>query len=87
MSCGWGGGRRYFSNHAVGFIDLPLSGSSAFTNKTVSKSTVGVARWGDFITVGNDEFEALFLTAGYEIRATKSGGAESVPHYVVFSPI
>jgi len=87
ISCGWGGGDLYFANHAVGFIDLPLSGTSQFISKTVSKSTMGYDRWGDFLTVGNDEFEAHFLTAGYEI---KSGGRRAeriaVPHYVVFSP-
>jgi hypothetical protein len=88
MSCGWGGGNRHFSNHSVGFVDLPLSAGPGYTNKTVSKSSIGAVRWGDFLTVGNDAFEALFLTAGYEIRpTTPPGGAQAVPHYVVFSPL
>jgi hypothetical protein len=89
ISCGWGGGGKYFANHAVGFIDMPLNSGSQFIDAAVSESTKGYARWGDFLTVGNDEsFEGYFLTAGYEI---KSGGRVAdriaVPHYVVFTPI
>jgi hypothetical protein len=87
MSCGWGGGKRYFANHSVGFIDLPLSSGPAYTNVTVSKSSVGVDRWGDFLTIRHDDFEPLFLTAGYELQSMPSGGTQTIPHYVVFSPL
>jgi hypothetical protein len=89
ISCAWGGGNKYFANHAVGFVDLPLGPGSVFKNATISISSIGATRWGDFTTVGNsDVLEAVFVTAGYEVQPSSkfTTGTQSVTHFVAFAP-
>ena len=90
LSCAWGGGNRYFPTHVVGFVDMPLSGGSNYTNVGVSGCTVGAARWGDFVTVGIDDMlDGVFTTAGYEVdKSSKfTSGTQSVTHFVKFTSL
>ena len=90
LSAGWGGGNKFFANQSVGFVDLPISSGSNFRNVTISRSTAGAPRWGDFLCVRHDDpLEAVFVTAGFSIDASPSaaGSATSSIYVIRFAPL
>jgi hypothetical protein len=86
LSTGYGGG-PFFVNQAVGFVDLPLGPNSTYSAFTISQSTAGADRWGDFVVVRNDDSEGVFLTAGFRVVPSSSSGTgkTSQAYYVTFS--
>lgn len=92
MAFGWGGAPRYYANFGVGYVETPFSPSSKLESVAPAMSTIGAARWGDFVTVRpiietrqHNPLEK-FAAAGYTVHPSDDtvSKRESHPQYVVF---